>query len=166
MTENRNNDQEHEDVGLYQKLAGRMAELLEDGRRTVDEALKKASEEISAGGDYTREQAERIGSYLRRDLSELGQKAQEAGETVYQAVEPHRVAAGVQSGLARLLNSTADLLNEWAGRTEQVLEYRTGEVTSPGTLSCKGCGTEMHFKSTHRIPPCPSCHKTIFRKSY
>ncbi|WP_432822188.1 hypothetical protein [Trichloromonas sp.] len=24
----------------------------------------------------------------------------------------------------------------------------------------------MHFKATVRIPPCPQCHKTVFRKSY
>ena len=164
--EKRTPEEEHEDVGLYQKLAARAAEILEDGRKTLDEALKKAGDEIAAGGEYTREQAERIGGFLRRDLSAVGKKAQQARDAVLEAVEPRRVVAGVQSGLARLLTSAADLLHELAEKSEQGLEFKTGEVTSPGTLTCKECGKEVHLKSTTRIPPCPQCHKTHFRKSY
>ncbi|MDX9709141.1 MAG: hypothetical protein RBT64_06270 [Trichloromonas sp.] len=164
--EKRTPEEEHEDVGLYQKMAARAAEILEEGRKSLDEALKKAGEEIAAGGEYTREQAERIGKFLRRDLSAVGKKAQQARDAVLEAVEPSRVVAGVQSGLARLLTSAADLLNELAEKSEQGLEFKTGEVTSPGTLTCKECGKEMYLKSTARIPPCPHCHKTQFRKSY
>ncbi len=166
MNDEKHKPEEHEDVGLYQKMADRAAELMQEGRKTLDEALKKASEEISSGGEYTREKSEKIGEFLRRDLTEVGKKAQEARDTVINAVEPHRVAAGVQSGLSRLLKTAADTLNELAGKSEQALEYKTGEVTSPGTLTCRDCGKEMHFKATVRIPPCPSCHKTVFRKSY
>ncbi len=166
MTEEKKPQEEHEDVGLYQKLADRAAELLQESRKNLDEALKKASEEISSGGEYTREQAERIGEFLRRDLNEVGKKAKTARDSVFEAVEPHRVVAGVQSGLSKLLRSAADTLTEVAGKSEQVLEFKTGEVTSPGTLTCKDCGKEMHFKSTVKIPPCPGCHKTRFRKSY
>lgn len=166
MPTEKQNPEEHEDVSLYQKLADRAAEILQEGRKTLDEALKKASDEITAGGDYTREQAERIGAYLRRDLNAVGKKARQARDSVLEAVEPHRVVAGMQSGLAKLLTTAADLLTEVAGKSEQGLEFKTGEVTSPGTLTCKDCGKEMHFKATVRIPPCPQCHKTVFRKSY
>ena len=166
MSEDKQNPEEHEDVSLYQKMADRAAEAFQDGRKSLDEALKKAGEELSSGGEYTREQAEKIGEYLRRDLGEVGKKALKARDSVINAVEPHRVAAGMQSGLSRLLRSAADVLTEMAGKSEQVLEFNTGEVTSPGTLTCKECGRDMHFKSTVRIPPCPNCHKTHFRKSY
>jgi Zn finger protein HypA/HybF involved in hydrogenase expression len=165
MSDKRNSE-ENEDVRLYQRMADRAAELLQEGRKTVDEALKKAADEIAAGGDYTREQAEKIGKYLQRDLNEVGRKVKQARDTVITAAEPHRLAAGVQSGLAKLLNTAADLLTEAADRSEKVLEFHTGEVTSPGTLTCKDCGKEMSLKATVRIPPCPACHKTIFRKSY
>lgn len=166
MSEEKQNPEENEDVSLYQKLADRTAELLDEGRKTLDEALKKARDEIASSGDYTREQAEKVGAYLRRDLTEVGKKAQQARDSVLQAVEPHRVVAGVQSGLSKLLTTAADVLTELAGKSEQILEFKTGEVTSPGTLTCKDCGKEMHFKTTVRIPPCPQCHKTVFRKSY
>lgn len=166
MNEEKPNPEENEDVRLYQKIADRAAEILQEGRKSVDDALKKAGDEIAAGGDFTREQAEKIGNYVRRDLTEVGVKIKQARQTVINAAEPHRLAAGVQSGLARLLNTAADVLTELAQRSEKVLEFHTGEVTSPGTLTCKGCGKEMHLRATVRIPPCPGCHKTAFRKSY
>lgn len=151
---------------FYERLAARTAELLESGRKSLDEALKKANEELSAGSAFTREQAEKIGQYLRRDLSQLAEQADKARTAVKQAADPQRLAAGAQSTLSRILRSVAGTLSELADKTERQLEHRTGEVTSPGTLTCHNCGAEMHFTATVRIPPCPKCHQTRFRKSY
>jgi len=163
MTERKENNNEQEEIGLYEKLASRTADLLEEGRKTFDEALKKAKEEISSAGDFSREHADKIGEYVRRDLKANANKAKEA---VIKAVEPQRLAAGVQSTFSRILNSAAETLTDLAEKSEKHLEHRTGEVTSPGTLTCKDCDAEMHLTKTVRIPPCPKCHKTVFRKSY
>ena len=163
MSEPNDKKEEQEEVGLYEKLASRTADLLEEGRKTFDEALKKAKDELSSAGDFSREQADKLGEYVRRDLKENADKAKEA---VIKAVEPQRVAAGVQSAFTRILTSAAETLTELAERSEKSLEFKTGEITSPGTLTCKECDAEMHMKKTTRIPPCPKCHKTIFRKSY
>ena len=157
---------EQPEVRFYEKLAARTAELLESGRKNLDEALKKAGEELSAAGDFSREQAEKVGSYVRRDLAQLSAQADKARTAMKQAADPQRVAAGMQSVLSRILRSAAETFGDLASRTEQQLEHRTGEITSPGTLTCKGCGAEMHFTATVRIPPCPKCHQTVFRKSY
>jgi len=163
MNDQNDKKEEQEEVGLYEKLASRTADLLEEGRKTFDEALKKAKEELSSAGDFSREQADKLGEYVRRDLKENAEKAKDA---VKKAVEPLRVAAGVQSAFTRILTTAAETLTELAERSEKSLEFKTGEITSPGTLTCKDCDAEMHMKKTTRIPPCPKCHKTIFRKSY
>lgn len=163
MVDQHDSKKEQEEIGLYEKLASRTADLLEEGKKTFDEALKKAKEELAAAGDFSREQADRLGEYVRRDLRENADKAREA---VKKAVEPTRLAAGVQSTFARILTSAAETLTELAQRSEKSLEYSTGDITSPGTLTCKSCSTEMHMTKTTRIPPCPKCHKTVFRKSY
>jgi Zn finger protein HypA/HybF involved in hydrogenase expression len=163
MNDQNDKKEEHEDVGLYEKLAARTADLLEEGKKTFDEALKRAKEELSSAGDFSREQADKLGEYVRRDLKENADKAKDA---VKKAVEPQRLAAGAQSAFTRILTSTAEALTELAERSEKSLEYKTGEITSPGTLTCKDCGAEMHMSKTTRIPPCPKCHKTLFRKSY
>jgi len=163
MSDQNDNKNEHEEVGLYEKLASRTADLLEEGKKTFDEALKRAKDELASAGDFSREQADRLGEYVRRDLKESAGKATDA---VKKAVEPQRIAAGAQSAFARILTSAAEALTELAERSERSLEYKTGEITSPGTLTCKECNAEMHMTKTTRIPPCPKCHKTVFRKSY
>jgi len=163
MNEQNDRKNEQEEVGLYEKLVSRTADLLEEGKKTFDEALKKAKEELASAGDFSREQADKLGEYVRRDLKENADKAREA---VKKAIEPQRLAAGVQSAFSRILTSTAETLTELAERSEKSLEYKTGEITSSGTLTCKSCNAEMHMTKATRIPPCPKCHKTIFRKSY
>jgi len=158
--------QDQEEVGLYQKLSAQASEFLQGGRKNIEEALKKAGEEVSARGDYTREQIDKISGFVRRDLNEASRKAQAAGDSVFSVVDPRRITAGLQSGVAKILGSAASFFNELAGKSEQVLEVKTGEITNPGTLTCKNCGRQMHFKSTVKIPSCPQCHKTLFRKSY
>ena len=163
MEEQKDKKEEQEEVGLYEKRASHTADIFEEGKKTFDEALKKAKEELSAAGDFSREQADRIGEYVRRDLKANADKAAEA---VKKAVQPHRLAAGVQSTFARILTSAAETLTELAERSEKTLEYKTGEITSMGTLTCKNCDAEMHMTNTTRILPCPKCHITIFRISY
>lgn len=163
MTEQNEPKNEQEEVGLYEKLAARTADLIEEGKKTFEEALKKAKDELASAGDFSREQADRMGEYVRRDLKQNADKAREA---VMKAIEPQRLAAGAQSAFSRILTSAAETLSELAERSEKSLEYRTGEITSAGTLTCKECEAEMHMTKTTRIPPCPKCHKTVFRKSY
>lgn len=163
MTEQNDKRDEQEEVSLYEKLASRTADLLEEGKKSFDEALKRAKEELSSAGDFSRENVDKLGEYVRRDLKENAEKATEA---VRKAIEPQRLAAGAQSAFSRILTSTAETLTELAQRSEKSLEYKTGEITSAGTLTCKECEAEMHMSKTTRIPPCPKCHKTIFRKSY
>ena len=166
QSEQAQQEEKQPEVTFYERLAARTAELLESGRRGLDEALKRAGEELSSAGDFSREQVEKISGYVRRDLSQLADQAEKARVAVKQAADPQRVMAGVQSALSRILRLTAGTLSELAEKTERQLDHRTGEVTSPGTLTCRNCGAEMHFTATVRIPPCPKCHQTLFRKSY
>ncbi len=166
MTEQEKKSEEQQELGFYEKMSKRTVEILEDGKKTFDEALKKAGEELSGAGEFSSEQADKVKSWVRRDFALMGEHAEKARDSFKKAVEPHRVAAGAQSLFSWLLSSTAETLTGWAEKTEKQLEYKTGEVTSPGTLTCKACEAEMHLKSNVRIPPCPKCHKTLFRKSY
>jgi len=166
MTENRSQKQEQEEISLYAKIVARTEELMNSGRKTFDEALKKSAEDLSTAGDYTREQSERIAGFVRRDLGHAAEHVNKTTATVKEAITPQRLAAGAQSFFAKILTTTADHFTEWAQRAEGILEFKTGEITSPGTLTCKNCQEELHMKRTVRIPPCPKCHKTVFRKSY
>jgi hypothetical protein len=166
MTEQDDKQQEQKEVGLYEKIAARTAELMEEGKKTLDEALAKAREEIAVAGDFSREQAEKMSGFIRRDIALMKEKEGLSTDVLMRALDPQRVAAGIQSVLAGIMAKTSDVLGDWAEKTEKHLEFHTGEVTSIGTLTCKGCQAELRMKGTTRIPPCPKCHQTVFRKSY
>ncbi len=166
MTEKNRQDNGQEEVGLYEKIVLRTEELWESGRKNFDEALKKAGEEFASAGSFTREQAEKVSAFVKRDMQHAVDNAAKARESLKDAVAPGRVAAGAQSLMSKILSGTAATLNEWAEKSEKQLEFKTGEVTSPGTLTCRNCGEQIHMRKTARIPPCPSCHQTLFRKAY
>jgi len=166
MTEKNQQNNEQEEVGLYEKIISRTEELLDSGRKNLDEALKRAGDELSSAGNFTREQADKISTFVKRDIQHTVNNASKGKEAVKGAVDPKRIAVGAQSIFSKILTNTAETLSEWAKKSEQHLEFKTGEVTSPGALTCKNCSEVIHMTRTAKIPPCPKCHKTLYRKSY
>jgi len=166
MTENNHSKQDYEDVGIYEKIVSRAEELLESGRKNLDEVLKKAGDELSSAGTFTREQTEKVSTYIKRDIQHAFASAEKGKNSVKEAVDPKRIAVGAQSLFSKILLNTAETLTDWAEKTEHNLEYKTGEITSPGRLTCKECSEEIHIRKAGRIPPCPKCHHTMYRKSY
>ena len=165
-----NNYKEEQEVSQYEKLAARTKELFETARektpKTLEEAFERAREEMIAAGDFSREQARKIQSFVQRDLKSAGAHFSQLGKTVKETLEPQRVASGIQSTMACILDALGDVLKDLASKAEEHLTYRTGELSSPGTLKCNSCGKRVHMTTTGRVPPCAKCHGTDFRKSY
>lgn len=181
MTEENKSEEEKEEIGLYEKLASRSKEFLGEAKEktstALDAAIGKAKEEMVAAGDLGHEQGERLKAFLMRDLkaslkdaSMLGEEAKKDAEVLSHAakevLEPHRVRAGIESTLATILEVVGATLEEWGEKLESGLDYKTGEMCSPGTLTCKSCGEKLRMHSTGHIPPCPKCRATEFHKSY
>src|SRR5258706_13027849 len=49
-------------------------------------------------------------------------------------------------------------------RTDPSITFRTGDITSPGTLTGPGCGWKVRLTRTTVLPPCPQCTEASFRK--
>ena len=166
MTDNNKQNNDQDDVSLYEKIVSQTEELLGSGRKTLDEALKRAGDDFSSAGSFTREQAEKVSVFVKRDIQHVVNSTNKGKANMKEAVDPKRISVGAQSIFSRILSSTAETLNDWAKKSEQNLEFKTGEVTSPGSLTCKNCGEVIQMKKTAKIPPCPKCHQTLYRKSY
>ncbi len=192
MTEEKKSEEEKKEIGLYEKLAARSKEFVGEARDKTSEAvgaaIGKAKEEMVAAGDFGHEQGEKLKAFLKRDLqaslkgaSMLGEEAKKdaskLGEEVKkdasklshaakEALEPHRVTAGIEGILATILEVVGAKLEGWGERLESGLDYKTGELCSPGSLTCKSCGEKIRMHSTGHIPPCPKCRATEFHKSY
>jgi len=50
-------------------------------------------------------------------------------------------------------------------RDHPAMTFRTGDITSAGTLTCAGCGWTVRTARTTVLPPCPQCTETAYRKA-
>ena len=130
-------------------------------------ALENAKDNAIKLGELTHEEAEKVHHFVSRDLYAVGQ---------HLAEEEREVADWLRLGLLvveqRLLNrfsnlaQTAKLEFKHLEKAKQRFdEWHTGEATTIGTLCCLDCGELIHFQHTGRIPPCPKCHATVFKRA-
>ena len=129
-------------------------------------AIRLAREKVSETGEITREEAEKISDYLKRDLQNAGEYMQDNNNDMADWL--HMDIDLIEWNLLDLFLQTADktklellLLEENA---KHVNEYLTGEITGPGTLVCTQCNEELHFLNTGHVPPCPKCRSTLFKR--
>ena len=50
-------------------------------------------------------------------------------------------------------------------RDHPAMTFRTGDITTAGTLTCENCGWTVQTMRTTVLPPCPQCAETTFRKT-
>jgi len=129
-------------------------------------ALQHAREKAIELQELTREEAEKISTYLERDIRDAAHYLAETGQTLrgWWRLDIELI----EDRLADLFASVADRTNlelrALADRAKKGETYHTGEVASPGRLNCVNCGKAMKFHRTGRIPPCPACKGTQFQR--
>ena len=158
------------EISDFDMLASKTKQQLLDGTDTSPDWLQRAvdatAERLAAIGAFTKEEGARASRYVKRDLASMRTNFAVAGDTMKMNMDPSRIGGGFTDLASHLFSRAGNQFHEWAARSEEALEFNTGEVTGPGTLTCTDCGTELHLKRSSHIPPCPKCHKTDFRKSY
>lgn len=157
-------------VAAYDKMMERVHDLLDDAeeqalpalQRNLDDAKKRAVELR----ELTAEEAEKVAGYVKRDLHEAADYLEKTGKELssWFSFDMQLVEERMLDFFARAADKTRLELNRLASQARRAQEYHTGEIASIGTLVCSDCGCEMHFKKTSRIPPCPKCHKTVFKR--
>jgi len=151
----------------YDQLAERFKELFESkAEKTVEianAALEKARQQLTAAGTFSEEQGLKLKAFLERDVRHVAEAVRDEAK---EKLNPSRLGTGALASISSLLQAAGSTLSDIAEKAGKSLSCRSGEITAAGSLKCKSCGYVMHFKKTGRIPPCPKCHKTDFKKSY
>lgn len=94
-----------------------------------------------------------------------------AGETTAGAFESALDAAcGTLVAAGEFTADNAQRLREYLRRDllqrdHPQMTFRTGDITTAGTLTCSGCGWTIRTTRTTVLPPCPQCTETSFRKT-
>ncbi len=155
---------------LYERFLEKSRELFDLGqdksREAWEKAMELAHEQMASAGEFSAEQGEVFKHYLRRDLEQTMVDMHQLGKETKASLHPARLGAGALSALAKILHATGSALTSISDKAENVLEYRSGEITMAGTLTCLDCAHEVNLNKTSVVPTCPACQGTRFRKSY
>jgi hypothetical protein len=106
-----------------------------------------------------------------RLLDTFQQLSAKAGETTAAAFDSALDAAcNALIAAGEFTADNAQLLREYLRRDllqrdHPAMTFRTGDITSAGTLTCAGCGWTVRTTRTTVLPPCPQCTETAFRKT-
>lgn len=153
-------------VQAYNHMLERIKETWQKaGTTTLGEQIERARQMASDLNELTREEADLIAEYVRRDLQDAEAYLADSGRQLRDWLEFDLEFA--ENRFAELFTSLVDQsrveLAQWERR---IKEWHTGEITGIGVLECTKCGEVLHFTRTGHIPPCPKCHGTVFTKRY
>jgi predicted RNA-binding Zn-ribbon protein involved in translation (DUF1610 family) len=157
-------------VGAYEAMLERVHEAADTAeKKTVPwlrEALMDAREKAVELEELTREEAERVSTYVERDLREAASFLADTGQEFrdWLSFDWKLMQNRMLDMFAGMADQTSQALKGFADQAREASEYHTGEITAPGVLECTVCGEELHFERTGHIPPCPKCKATTFRR--
>ncbi len=157
-------------VEAYNRMLERIHDTVkqkgEEALPVLQKQIDHARETAVELGELTREEAEKIGEYLRRDTEEVARYLGETRQDFHDwfRFDMKLVEQRFLQMFELMVDRTQTELNRLADRAKGIEELHTGEVSAPGTLYCTSCGSELHFHKTGRIPPCPKCHATVYRR--
>jgi len=158
-------------IHAYEKMLDRAKMFVVEANNELtpkfEHALEAAKEKALELGELSREEAEKIADYLKRDLHDAaGFLASENSELRdWLRFDVEQIESRILDALSLLVDQTKVDLADLAEQAQRFGEWHTGEITGPGTLVCKECGEVLHFQKTGHIPPCPKCHATIYKRS-
>jgi predicted nucleic acid-binding Zn-ribbon protein len=157
-------------AAAYNRMMERVRELMEDTEDkaipTLEEGIRQAADKAVELGEITREEAEKIGGWIRRDMEEATHYLADGGREFADWLKFD--IGQVEARLLDVLLSVADKTKLQLAAFERAMEahhvYKSGEITGAGVLECQECGESLHFYATSIIPPCPKCGGTKFRR--
>lgn len=183
-----------EELAAYEKLRQRVSKIfgaLHDkvNGEAISTAIDKATAELKEVGGHSLEAISKASAALKKDIASTTEhfkpKVDEAADSARKQFDQWSDKGGaLWSDITRevehlyeytrdkgggFLSNIARGLGEWSqkmsSRLDTSLQYRTGEITHGGEFVCTNCNGKIHLKQPGRIPPCPKCTKTEFRRA-
>ena len=193
-TENKQDKATEEELAVYEKLRQRVSKTFGEihdriNGESISQAIDKASADLKAMGGHSMEAIGKASAALKKDIASTTEhfkpKVDEAAEGARKQFDNWLDKGGaLWSDIAReaehvyeysrdkggiFLVNIVRGLSEWSQhlgeKLDSSLKYKTGELTHGGEFVCTNCEGKIRLKQPGRIPPCPKCSKTEFRRS-
>lgn len=170
MTDKKQNHTDHL-IDAYDAMLSRLHEASDAVEHKtlpwLRETLAKAREQAVTLEELSREEADKISSYIERDLKDAAHFLAESDQNFcdWLKFDWQFMQNTMLDMFANMADQTSQTLQDLAQQARENSLYHTGEITAPGTLACVNCGATLHLKKTSEIPPCPKCFATEFRRN-
>jgi hypothetical protein len=153
-------------VSAYETMLERINEVSGKAGPLLKNSIEHARETAVELGELSREEAEKIGSYIERDMKDAADFLVETGQDFKEwfKFDVQLIEAKLFDMFSSVADQTSIELRELAERAKRASRLHTGEITGPGTLECMSCNDQLHFKKAGHIPPCPKCRGTEFKR--
>lgn len=157
-------------IAAYDRMMTRVHEFLDTAETKALPTLKQRIELARLRAvelrEMTSEEADKVATYVERDLHDAAEYLQRSGKefSTWLQFDLQQIENRMFELFAKVADRTRFELDKLAIQARSAKQYHTGEITGIGTLYCADCSTQMHFKKTGRIPPCPKCHHTVFQR--
>jgi len=134
--------------------------------RLLHQLIDEAKERSIQLGELPQKEAEKLAVYLQRDLRDAANYLSGSEHELkdWLGFETTVLESEILDLLLKAADDTTVNLIQLKESAHRASTYRTGEVTGPGTLVCEQCGEVLHFRRAGKIPPCPKCHATTYRR--
>ena len=135
---------------------------------TVDEMVHNAQQLAREIYALTQEEAESLGSTLKRDMHKANQVLNQQGKELADWLSFDLALAGDR--FIEMIAQAADKswldFHAFEHEDHQASLYRSGEVCNAGSFSCTHCDEILRQTSTAQIPNCGVCgHQEFYRIS-
>lgn len=170
MSEEHTHDTTDKLVDAYEQMLKHTHEAIEKAHEEsmprFREMLDKSRERMVELGELTREEADRVSDYIRRDIEDAAHFVAETGQDFrdWWRFDLQLIERRMAEMFAQVADQTRLQLAQWSESARQMSLYQAGEITGPGTLVCDHCGAETHFIKAGRIPPCAECGGLRFKR--
>jgi hypothetical protein len=155
-------------LSAYHQMMMRVKETLQQSKtKTLRQHIEAAQDKAVELEEISREEAERIGDYLKRDLEDAALHIVTTKQALadWMRFDLALIEARLLDMFSLMVDQTTIELNNLAERARQATEWCSGEITGPGTLYCDSCRKAIHFHHPDYIPVCPNCGATLFKRS-
>ena len=158
-------------IHAYNQILETTKEFLDttekEAKPAILDAIDKSKEKLAELTELTAEDIEKVSDFVVRDLHDAAEYIavgeRELGDWL--RLDALYLEDKFMEAFSNMVDHTQVALEEIRQNAQRATEWHTGEITGPGTLVCTECGEVLHFKKTGHIPPCPKCHKTIYKRS-
>lgn len=172
MTSNKNNNHHPSNrlINTYNQMMAAIREKFEKADTsdlTLQKALNAAKEQAVHLGEVTAEEAHEISEYIKRDINDAAEYMMETSAEFsdWLMLDIEIIERNIIDLFLSVADRTRIELEQFQRPPHEANEYRSGEITGPGTLVCTQCGHNVSFPTTGEIKPCPKCKNTIFQRA-